>query len=286
MKKFLSLLLGLLFLVFLSFPKYSFAIAEGATLDQAYESLSTEQGGPLQYWIDNQQNAIQTFTPTKNAITDIQVYLKDRVPDTSIRFYLTDGSGNVISVGYTNKFTESGDGWETFSFNEPYLSVIPGQKYGIKLLCNNTQTLWYYNLTYTSGLYTRGYFFPTPGTDWDALFRVYTKDYQGPEGDRDSGDNGETGDADETATGNSNNANSSISTTSAAAGSTKKSATKDAKEAQKTDKKAAKNALQSYEKIEIETLDWIFWGVIIWAGLSILGVLLFYYFKKRKKGKK
>lgn len=171
MKKIFSLLLAVLLFVFLFNPFKSFAGVEGSSLDQSY----SEEAGAYGFLIDNNPKMIQTFKPLRPIITSIDVDLKNRKAGSTITLTIVDEMDNTVSGPYSHELTgpDGMNAWETFSFTSPYVGVTPGTTYGIKLSINDTQTRWWYNNIFGN---VDGYFKATSAPyDWDALYKVYSK---------------------------------------------------------------------------------------------------------------
>lgn len=169
-----SLMLAVI-IALIAIPLASRANVEGSSLDQSYE----QSAGAFGFLITNNPKMIQTFKPTQNTIVSIDVDLKNRKAGSNITFNLVDASDNVVSGPYSHQLSgpDGIDAWETFSFDSPYITVTAGTTYGIKISINDVQTRWWYN---DIAGYANGYFKATSGSDWDALFRVYSKDTVSP----------------------------------------------------------------------------------------------------------
>jgi len=173
MKKPLIWVLGLIFLVsliFLNWPLIKAGIA-GSTLDQSYEAVT----GSSSIVIGNYGNRKQSFKPSKNTLTSLDVYLKNRQVGSWITLELIDDTTGAVIKTETHQLTApSGDTWETFAFISPYVSVVPERTYWIKLTVSDSATQWAYNY---DG-YGRGVWGLNPA--YDGLFRVYGMNVSSP----------------------------------------------------------------------------------------------------------
>lgn len=176
MKKGFFIIPAILLIVFLFNPPKSYAGVEGSTLDAGY----SEEVGAYGFLIDSNPKMIQTFKPLHPIITSIDVDLKNRKAGSTITLTLVDEMDNTVSGPYSHEISgpDGMNAWETFSFASPFVGVTPGTTYGIKLSINDTQTRWWYNNIFG---YVDGYFKATSAPyDWDALFRIYSKDADSP----------------------------------------------------------------------------------------------------------
>lgn len=171
MKKFSSLLLTTIMVcgLFVSSLIPVSAGIEGQVLDQAYEAVAGS--GSVQ--IFNYSDMWQGFKPTKNRITSVETYLKFRKVGSTVNLSVLDVNGQVLGTE-SHALTVGGDGWETFAFESPYVTVTPEDRHSIKLSVNDNITHWGYN----GDGYSRGYFakFNPDTNSNDALFRIYGLD--------------------------------------------------------------------------------------------------------------
>lgn len=176
MKKFLSYLLtaAMFFGTFAGFLVPAKSAVEGSDLDQSYENLSSKVGSTT---IANYPDRAQTFKPSRNTITSIDVHLVDRKADSNITLKLQketeSGGWTTVHTSTHTLLSPPAEGWETFAFLSPYITVAPGQTYAINLEVDDYQTKW----SYGSEGYANGEFLLNSSRD--AYFRVYGKNVEG-----------------------------------------------------------------------------------------------------------
>jgi hypothetical protein len=176
MKKFyLVTLAALLCGFFLSFSTVQ--AGDNSVLDQSYAVESNSGYGSVGIGGHG-----QTFVPTKNRITSIDVYFKNRQTGTSITMTVKNFQTQQVIGTETHTLTFAGDAaWEPFVFDQN-LVVVPGTTYAMYLSSNiDNPTYW---MTGNDGVpYSRGV--ALTGTDQlpvgeDRLFRQYGKDVTTP----------------------------------------------------------------------------------------------------------
>jgi len=169
MRKLLVLFLALAFIGgLLCVSKPGKAGVAGAVLDQSFEQVAGSGSTIVDGWADR----YQVFTPTKNHVVSIDVFLKNRKPGSIVNVTLINDS-NLAFVAHgqaSNQLTMGGNGWETLPFTEPFPEVIPGSAFRMRLSINDNQTQWALN----NGGYAGGYF--SLNHSEDALFREYGRD--------------------------------------------------------------------------------------------------------------
>ncbi|MDD3480758.1 MAG: hypothetical protein PHW75_00825 [Patescibacteria group bacterium] len=151
MKKILSLIMVIsMGLLFCFSPVFSAA----GEKDQSAENPSAT-GGVVLFPYDNLQQG-QTFTPTKNSLTRISIYLRDKVNGAGIRLALRKESDKTPVGGeyHFKRIEGSGTGWEDWSFDGSPLTVEPGESYGIYVgMLSSSTTYWVASLdSYGSGV--------------------------------------------------------------------------------------------------------------------------------------
>lgn len=168
MKKMLSLLTaGIVLVGFFGFGLLN--AADGSILDQSYEVITMLGYGKVGY-----HGHGQTFRPTMNRISSINVYLTNRTPD-SITMTIQNPATKEIIGTDTHALTFAGDAaWETFSFT-PSLVVQPETEYVMYLSSNvDNETRWM--SSDGAPQYTRGFAVLVDDVKpYDRLFREYGK---------------------------------------------------------------------------------------------------------------
>ena len=176
MKRIMSLIVAALFCGFLLIAGHATA-GDGAVLDQSYAVLSNTGYGSVGIG-----GTGQTFIPTKNRVTSIDVYFKNRQTGTSITMTVKNFATKQVIGTETHSLTFAGDAaWEPFVFDSN-LVVVPGTTYAIYLTSNiDNQTYW---MTGNDGIpYSRGVAltgdaqFPVGE---DRLFMTFGKDVADP----------------------------------------------------------------------------------------------------------
>lgn len=91
-----------------------------------------------------------------------------RVDNAEITLTITrDSDGSTVGQVTQQLSGGMNEAWDTFAFNEPYVTVTPEETYSLNLLANEDQT----RICYTANNYARGYYRTVPDTDW--LFKIY-----------------------------------------------------------------------------------------------------------------
>lgn len=173
-KKILSSL-AIISLMFVCVPTK--AGIQGSSLDQSYESVTygwITIGSPPSYTPER----IQGFRPSRDGLTSVEVYLKNRKANSTIKLEVRDMFTNeLVASNQHTLLNPPLDGWETFSFSSdksPYITLTPEARYGIVLTTvGDSQTAWAYS---ANGNYDRGGFSIGDPLKSDAFFKVYTLD--------------------------------------------------------------------------------------------------------------
>lgn len=172
MKKILGLMATVLMLgsFFLAVPVIA---GDGSTLDQSYEASW------VGYYKVGAGHTVQTFTPTKNRISSIDLSFDHRQTSSNLKLTVKEVAGGTEIGSETHMMTFAGDtAWETFVFS-PNLVVVPGTLYEMILEDadgNDNTTYWRYSDK--APTYDRGSFLDVNGVQkpFDMLFREYGKD--------------------------------------------------------------------------------------------------------------
>jgi hypothetical protein len=147
------------------FPSGVSAGVTGQVLDQQNSTLP---------WVDCSQisdlNRAMIFKPAVNLITSVEIYLAARANNANITLTIMKESDSstvgTVTQQISGAVTET---WETFSFNDPFVTVVPEESYSLNLASNEDQT----RVCYTGNNYSRGFYRGLPDVDW--LFKIYGK---------------------------------------------------------------------------------------------------------------
>lgn len=168
MKKVISLLAAVIVLVgFFGFGLLK--ASDGSAIDQSYEVMSMMGYGRV-----GLSGMGQTFRPTMNRISSVEVYLTNRTSD-SITMIIQNPATKEIIGTETHSLTFAGDAaWETFGFT-PSLVVRPDTEYVMYLSSNvDNNTRWM--MSGDAPKYTRGFAVVVDVVkEYDMLFREYGK---------------------------------------------------------------------------------------------------------------
>jgi hypothetical protein len=173
MRKLFSLLAGMFLMAGFFVSANTSAAVPGQYLDQAYEASIDTCGYAVVGNFDN-YGRFQTFTPTVNKITSIEVYLKDQIAGKRLNIKVKkESDGSTVKDWTSTSLFVGGAGWVSVSYDSPFVAVTPGTTYGIYAsITGDTQTKWAWNM---GNPYAGGKFMGGAGED--AFFRVYgTKD--------------------------------------------------------------------------------------------------------------
>jgi len=136
--------------IFCALLSLSFALAavEGQQIDQSNEINNLTGCMTLSSY-----NRAQTIQPSLNRILSYEVLLKDRQIGKTISLVVKkESSGETIGTE-SHILTVGGQGWETFAFEEPFLTVTPETLYGFYITsADDSQTKWCYG----GNTYARG----------------------------------------------------------------------------------------------------------------------------------
>lgn len=94
----------------------------------------------------------QSFKPTLTRALSIDTYLKDRIIGSQITLTLKKESDGSVVYTSSHSLTVDGEGWEPFSFDDPFVTVTPETSYAFYLSINDNQTKW----CYSGDTYSRG----------------------------------------------------------------------------------------------------------------------------------
>jgi hypothetical protein len=172
MKRVMSFITALFIVSGFLMPAFVVAGVAGQYKDQSYEELSGSGSTVV-----SQNGRVQTFKPTANKITSVDVYLKNMLSGKRLNITIKNESdGSVVapakaSVTFTGQIQEA---WITVAYDAPYVTVTPETEYGIyATITGDNQTQWAFHNT---NPYTRGKA-KDIGGDFDYLFQVWgTKD--------------------------------------------------------------------------------------------------------------
>ncbi|MDD5692925.1 MAG: fibronectin type III domain-containing protein [Patescibacteria group bacterium] len=172
MKKLKLFIISASFCVFL-LPLGSVIAGDGSVLDQSYAVESNTGYGSIGIG-----GTGQTFTPTYNRVTSIDVYFKHRQTGTSVTMTVKNFASKQVIGSETHVLTFAGDAaWEPFVF-ENSLVVTPETTYAFYLSSNiDNQTYWMTGtdgVTYSRGVALTGDEQAPVGAD--RLFKQYGKD--------------------------------------------------------------------------------------------------------------
>jgi|GEM_PF-2368158 len=138
MKKFIisALFCGLVAIVA---PSYSLAGIEGQVDDQTNQILNY-----IGCMTIGNNNRAQTFKPSLNRLLDVEAMFSDKVSGTQITLTIKkESTGETIGTS-THSLTVNGQGWEPFTFDEPFLTLTPEESYGMYFTANDNDTKWCY----------------------------------------------------------------------------------------------------------------------------------------------
>lgn len=176
---FILIILNLLFI----FSNSSFAAdpVPGENFDQS----ASDTGQNLGYLIDNNPNMIQTFKTTKEQLTRVDIFLKDRKIGSKLNLKILPfkdqteilSNSPIIEKTITLEPIQPSTP-DTFVFDYPYPKLKIGNYYGIKLSVNDNQTRWFYGKGENefSG-YLDGAFLVNTELFLDAAFITYGRNF-------------------------------------------------------------------------------------------------------------
>jgi hypothetical protein len=149
-------------------PMASYAGVAGQYSDQVNDNVSSIDGS-----IVVSHNApVQTFTPTVTKITAVDLYLKSQGSGNLKVTIKKESDSSVVAPIATSVSFVGGNGWVTISYDDPFISVVPGTKYGIYAEIDGSNTAewaWTNGDLYTGGE-ANGY--SGLGADSDFLFYI------------------------------------------------------------------------------------------------------------------
>jgi hypothetical protein len=128
-------------------PLKALAGVEGQQVDQSNETNSLVGCATLYNY-----NRYQTFKPMLNRVLSVDAKLSDRKIGTNATLTIKKVSDDSVLKTETHSLTVAGDGIETFSFDDPFVTVTPEESYSMTISTNDTQTKW----CYSDDTYARG----------------------------------------------------------------------------------------------------------------------------------
>jgi hypothetical protein len=170
MKKILGLLTAMFMMSSFLMPAYVVAGVAGQYKDQAFEN--TAGVGFMTIGTQATHGRVQTFKPTANKITSIDVYLTNMKTGKELSLEIRkESDGSVVSswtksVPFTNQIPTA---WMTVAYEAPYVTVTPETEYGIYLeVIGDADAQWGYS---GANPYARGQAKGFSGDDF--LFQVW-----------------------------------------------------------------------------------------------------------------
>lgn len=143
------LALGTLYagLISLMMPFYALAGVEGQVNDQSNEILNYTGCMTI-----GNNNRAQTFKPSLNRVLDVEAMFSDKQIGTEVTLTIKKESTGATVGTSSHALTVDGQGWEPFTFDEPFLTVTPEESYGMYFTANDNDTKWCYG----GDTYSRG----------------------------------------------------------------------------------------------------------------------------------
>lgn len=125
------------------------AAVEGQEFDQVNDSLQNMSCSDIKV----AALRVQTFKPSLNRVLAVDFYLSERSAGEVLTLTIKKESDGSVVGQDSHELPHAGaSGWETFSFNDPYVTVVPEETYGLYLEDSGSDT----KICFGTNEYARG----------------------------------------------------------------------------------------------------------------------------------